>query len=67
MTRGSWIHDEVSLHFKNCARCRNANPEEARIQDQPRRTVPAAVFAAMCGSGRSIYQSYLRWLAEPDD
>jgi hypothetical protein len=69
MTRGSWIHDEVSLHFKGCTQCREADPETIRVL-QPealRRTVPDEVLAKLCPNGRSIYQSYLRWLAEPDD
>lgn len=69
MTRGSWIHDDVSRHFGACAQCREVKPEEARIA-QPEalcRTVPDVVLAAMCPDGRSIYRSYLRWLAEPDE
>lgn len=34
MTKGSWIHDEVSRHFKGCEQCRAANPEAART-NQP--------------------------------
>jgi hypothetical protein len=70
MTKGSYIHDDVSHHFSGCAQCRKANPEAARVAQPgsaPRLFVPNAVLAAMCLSGRSIYQSYLRWLAEPDE
>ena len=68
MTRGSWNHEAVSRHFGACPQCRELHPEEVRLR-QPfglRRTVPEATLAAMCSVGRSVYQSYLRWLAEPD-
>jgi hypothetical protein len=68
VSRGSWIHDDVARHFGSCPQCKGVNPEEVRVR-QPqaiRRTVPDAVLAAMCPDGRSIYRSYLRWLAEPD-
>jgi len=68
MSSGSWIHDEVSRHFKACTRCRDTKPEETRVR-QPealRRSVPEATLAGMCPTGRSIYEAYLRWLAEPE-
>jgi hypothetical protein len=69
VTRGSWIHDDIVRHFRSCAQCRDVKPEEVRIQQLPalRLTVPATTLAAMCPDGRSIYRSYLRWLAEPDE
>lgn len=72
MTRGSWIHDEVSRHFRNCAQCSAADPENRRVKhDKPghvsERDVPTDALAAMCSDGRVIYRSYLRWLAEPDE
>lgn len=72
MTKGSWIHDDVGRHLKSCAQCRAADPESARVKhDSPgkvsERDVPAEKLAAMCPDGRSIYRSYLRWLAEPDE
>jgi hypothetical protein len=71
MTRGSWIHDDVSRHFDACAQCRTADPESKRIKhnkpdEVSERDVPAPTLAAMCPDGRSIYRAYLRWLAEPD-
>jgi hypothetical protein len=68
MTRGSRIHDDVRQHFENCTQCRNVNPEETRVRQAPplRRTIPSVTLAAMCPAGQSIYQAYLRWLAEPD-
>jgi hypothetical protein len=71
MTRGSWIHDDVSRHFDKCAQCRDTRPEDARLAQPPDRsgnrlTVPFAVLAQLCEDGRSIYRSYLQWLAEPD-
>lgn len=69
MTKGSWIHDDLVRHLKACAQCRAVQPEDVRVA-QPkarRRTVPDGVLAKMCSDGRSIYRSYLRWLAEPDD
>lgn len=68
MTTGSWIHDDVSRHIGACAQCQGADAENIRVA-QPkalRRTVPDEVLAKMCPNGRSIYRSYLRWLAEPD-
>jgi hypothetical protein len=68
VTKGSWIHDDTSRHFSDCAQCHEVNPEAARTS-QPkdlRRTVPDEVLAKMCPDGRAIYRSYLRWLAEPD-
>lgn len=68
MTRGSRVHDEVGQHFRSCKQCRDINPEELRVR-QPvtiRRTVPEATLAALCPVGRTIYQAYLRWLAEPE-
>jgi hypothetical protein len=72
VTRGSWIHDDLRGHFAACAQCRGADPENKRVKrDEPgrvsERDVPAATLAAMCPDGRSIYRSYLRWLAEPDE
>jgi hypothetical protein len=72
VTRGSWIHDDVSRHFEACAQCRGVDPESKRVKhDVPGQVsecdVPATVIAAMCPAGRSIYRSYLRWLAEPDE
>ena len=72
MTRGSWIHDDVGRHLSGCARCREADPESRRRKHAvpgkvSERDVPAEVMAAMCPDGRSIYRSYLRWLAEPDE
>ena len=71
MTRGSWIHDDISRHLAACARCRAADPEGHRARrDEPGlvsdRDVPAEIFAAMCPDGRAIYLAYLRWIAEPD-
>jgi hypothetical protein len=69
MTKGSWIHEDVTRHFESCTQCRDVRAEEMRVQ-QPkalRRMVPDAVLAAMCPGGRAIYRSYLRWLAEPDE
>lgn len=71
VTKGSWIHDDVSRHFGGCAQCKDINPEEVR-QQQPavhgkRHTVPDETLAAMSPDGRAIYRSYLRWLAEPDE
>jgi hypothetical protein len=71
MTRGSWIHDDLSRHFDKCARCRSADPESARKKHEDpglvsERDVPAETLARMCPEGRSIYRSYLQWLAEPD-
>ena len=68
MTTGSWIAEDVGRHFRSCAQCREVKPEEARVA-QPkalRRTVPDEMLAKMCSDGRSIYRSYLRWLAEPE-
>jgi hypothetical protein len=69
MTKGSWIHDYLSGHLDRCAQCRAVNPEEARIQRPAalRRTVSDATLTALCPSGRSIYRSYLSWLAESDE
>ncbi len=68
MTKGSWIHDDVSRHFGSCAQCREVNPENVRVAqpEELRRAVPGDVLARMCPDGRAIYRSYLRWLAEPD-
>lgn len=68
MTKGAWIAEDVSRHFRACPQCREVHVEEIRVQ-QPevlRRSVPDEVIASMCPDGRSIYRSYLRWLAEPD-
>lgn len=72
MSKGSWIHDDVSRHLGSCAQCRDADVENKRRKhDAPghvsERDVPAEALAAMCPTGRSIYRSYLRWLAEPDE
>lgn len=72
MSKGSWIHDDVSRHFGACAQCRATDVENKRHKHErpgrvSERDVPAAVLAAMCPDGRSIYRSYLRWLAEPDE
>lgn len=69
MSRGSGIHDKLSEHFARCGQCRCVDPENVRVR-QPaaiRRTVPDAVLSGMCAPGRSIYSSWLRWLAEDDD
>jgi hypothetical protein len=71
VTKGSWIHDDVSRHFGRCAQCRSADPENKRVKHgQPgrvsERDVPAEAMAAMCPDGRSIYRAYLRWLSEPE-
>jgi hypothetical protein len=65
MTRGSRIHDEVSGHFESCAQCRGVDPEKIRVRQLApfRRTVPDRTLAALCPAGRTIYQSYLWWLA----
>ena len=68
MTKGSWIHDDVSRHFGSCVQRFAVNPENVRVA-QPealRLTIPDEVLARMCPYGRAIYRSYLRWLAEPD-
>lgn len=68
MTKGSYVHDDVSRHFKGCTQCRDVNPEAIRVA-QPeaiRRTVPADVLAKLCPGGRAIYRSYLRWLGDPE-
>lgn len=69
MTRGSWIQDDVRGHFTRCMQCKGVNPEAIRIQQigALRHSVPAETLYALCPEGRSIYQSYLRWLAEPDE
>ena len=64
VTRGSWIHDDLGDHLKGCAQCRAVNAETVRAA---RRSVDDATLAALCPSGRSIYQAYLSWLAEPDE
>jgi hypothetical protein len=71
VTTGSWIHDDVSRHFKACTQCRDTDAENKRRKhDKPgqvsERDVPAETLAAMCAAGRGIYRSYLRWLAEPE-
>lgn len=71
MSKGSWIHDDVSRHFGSCTQCRATDAENKRRKhDKPGQVtesdVPAEVFAAMCPDGRAIYRAYLRWLAEPD-
>jgi hypothetical protein len=71
VTRGSWIHDDVARHFKDCTQCREVDPESARIKHPKpgrvsERDVPAEKLAALCTRGRSIYLSYLRWLVEPE-
>ena len=68
LTLRSRIHDDVSRHFAACVQCRETDAENIRVA-QPaahRRTIPDEVFAKMCPEGHAIYQSYLRWLAEPD-
>lgn len=75
MSKDSWIHDDVVRHFGSfritgsCSQCRDVRPEETRIAqpEKLRRTLPDEVLAKMCPDGRSIYRSYLRWLAEPDE
>jgi hypothetical protein len=72
VSKGSWIHDDVVRHFKRCSQCCAADPESARIKHRdPGKVseddVPAEKIAALCPDGRSIYRSYLRWLADPDD
>jgi hypothetical protein len=66
MSRGSAVHDELGRHFRSCVQCRAANPEAKRLKDPKRRTVPQETLDAMCPIGRSVYKSYVRWLAEPD-
>jgi hypothetical protein len=71
VTKGSWVHDDVSRHLAACAQCREVDPENRRRKhDKPgqvsERDVPAETFAAMCPDGRAIYRSYLSWLAEPE-
>lgn len=68
VSRGSWIHDDVSRHFRTCDQCRATDAENIRVaQPAPlRRSLPDEVFAKMCADGRAIYRSYLRWLAEPE-
>lgn len=67
MSKGSWIHDDVSRHFNTCPTCCLLHPENERVNTPGRRSVSDGTLAAMCADGRSIYRSYLRWLAEPDD
>lgn len=69
MTKGSWIHDDLSDHLKRCAQCREVNAEGIRVRrpEGQRLSVDDATLAALCQAGRSIYRSYLRWLAEPDE
>jgi hypothetical protein len=66
VSKGAWIHDDVDRHFKACPQCRQLEPEKERVASPGRRDVSAGTLAAMCPDGRSIYRSYLRWLAEPD-
>jgi hypothetical protein len=71
MTKGSWIHDDVSRHFRSCTQCRETDAENKRHKhDRPGQVseadVPKETLAAMCSDGRAIYRAYLRWLAEPD-
>ena len=71
MSKGSWIHDDVSRHLAACAQCRGVDVENRRVKHAElgrvsERDVPAEAIAAMCPDGRAIYRSYLRWLAEPD-
>lgn len=70
MTKGSWVHDDVSRHFASCPQCRTADPENRRhkhdkLGQVAEQDVPADAIAAMCSNGRAIYRMYLRWLAEP--
>lgn len=68
MSQGAWIHDDVSRHFRTCAQCKATDAENVRVA-QPkaaRLSLPDDVMAKMCPDGRSIYRSYLRWLAEPE-
>lgn len=68
MTMGSWIVDDLSGHFARCEKCRSVDVEAARLRrpaDQ-RHSVDDETLGALCLSGRLIYRSYLRWLAEPD-
>ena len=67
MSKGSWIHDDVSRHFQMCPTCSLLDPENERVASPRRRTVSDGTLAAMCPDGRAIYRSYLRWLAEPDE
>ena len=69
MTRGSWIHDSLSGHLDRCVQCRAVNAEKVRVTrpEAQRLAVDDATLAALCPDGRSIYRSYLRWLAEPDE
>lgn len=67
MSKGSWIHDDVSRHFGSCPTCSLLQPENERVTHPGRRDVSEGTLAAMCPDGRAIYRSYLRWLAEPDE
>jgi hypothetical protein len=69
MTKGSWIHDDLSGHLDRCMQCRAVDAESVRTRrpEGQRLSVDAETLAALCPDGRSIYRSYLRWLAEPDD
>lgn len=66
MTRGSWIHDDISGHLRDCAKCRETNPEAERLRRPSLRDVSDETLAARCPEGRSIYRAYLRWIAEPE-
>lgn len=67
MTHGSEVHDALGRHLRGCAQCRGVDPERARLEQPraPRHSVPEETMAALCSAGRSLYQAYLRWLAEP--
>jgi len=72
MSSGSWIHDDVVRHFRGCVQCQRADPEASRAKHKKpghvsEDDVPAHKIAALCQDGRSIYRSYLRWLAESDE
>ncbi len=67
MSKGSWIQQDVSRHFGSCPTCAWLQPEDERVSRPGRRDVSDETLAAMCPAGRSIYRSYLRWLAEPDE
>ena len=68
MTKGSWIAEDSSRHFRACMQCRATDAENVRVAqpEELRRTIPGEVLAKMCPDGRSIYRSYLRWLADPE-
>lgn len=72
MSSGSWIHDDVSRHFRACGQCRDTDAENKRVAHrmsgaEADREALAEALGAMCHNGRAIYRAYLRWLAEPEE